>query len=224
MTELTFAKSFLSTLDSRPIKLPSDHISDPKTFEPKGPYTLPRMPNPMAKRPRRSSTPSTPTNPGAAPALSISLKSLRNPPIDLRLSEQSPGTSIHDVKVAVAETLGEKGTEKIRILYKKKPCADSKTIGEVVGEEATGEVELAVMVIGWTAPQAPDLTEAAAIGADTVMSEAPVAHGRSGEAVVETEEFWGDLQGWLLQRVRDETATAEALACFKRGWNTRTPR
>jgi hypothetical protein len=41
MTELSFAKSFLSTLDSRPIKLPSDHGADPKTFEPKGPVNLP---------------------------------------------------------------------------------------------------------------------------------------------------------------------------------------
>ena len=40
MTELTFAKSFLSTLDSRPIKLPSDHAFDPKTFEPKGPVRI----------------------------------------------------------------------------------------------------------------------------------------------------------------------------------------
>jgi len=41
MTELSFAKSFLSTLDSRTIKLQSDHAADPKTFEPKGPVSLP---------------------------------------------------------------------------------------------------------------------------------------------------------------------------------------
>ena len=171
------------------------------------------MPNLMTKRPRLSPTPSTQTNPGAAPTISISLKSLRNPPIDLRLSGQSPSASIHDLKVAVAEELGEKGTEKIRVLYKKKPCADSKTIGDVVGEEVRGEVEFAVMVIGWTA---------AAMGADTVMSEAPVAQGMSGEAVVNTDEFWEDLKGWLLQRVRDEGVAAEAVGCFKQGWHTRT--
>ncbi|KAL9015766.1 MAG: hypothetical protein Q9185_006846 [Variospora sp. 1 TL-2023] len=37
MTELSFAKSFLSTLDARPIKLQSDHVADPKTLELKGP-------------------------------------------------------------------------------------------------------------------------------------------------------------------------------------------
>ena len=41
MTELSFAKSFLSTLDARPIKLQADHVADPKTFEPKGPVSNP---------------------------------------------------------------------------------------------------------------------------------------------------------------------------------------
>ncbi len=45
MTELSFAKSFLSTLDSRTIKLQSDHAADPKTFEPKGPVSLPTPSN-----------------------------------------------------------------------------------------------------------------------------------------------------------------------------------
>jgi hypothetical protein len=30
MTELSFAKSFLSTLDSRPVKLRSDYVADPQ--------------------------------------------------------------------------------------------------------------------------------------------------------------------------------------------------
>ena len=30
MSELTFAKAFLSTLDSRPIKLRADHVFDPE--------------------------------------------------------------------------------------------------------------------------------------------------------------------------------------------------
>lgn len=41
MTELSFAKSFLSTLDSRAIKLQPDYVTDPKTFEPKGAVRAP---------------------------------------------------------------------------------------------------------------------------------------------------------------------------------------
>ena len=191
------------------------------------------MPNLMTKRPRLSPNTSSQTNPGDAPSITIALKSLRNPPIDLRLSGQALSTSIHELKIAVAEKLGEKGTEKIRLLYKKKPCSDSKTIAEVVGEESAGEVEFGVMVIGWTAPQLPEATEAATIGAegqqgsgaDVEMKEAPVAQGPSGEEVMNEDEFWDDLKGWLLQRVRDEGVAAEAVGCFMQGWYTgRGPR
>ncbi|RFU81738.1 ubiquitin supergroup, partial [Trichoderma arundinaceum] len=34
MAEVAFAKTFLTSLDSRPIKLSPDHIEDPKTFPP----------------------------------------------------------------------------------------------------------------------------------------------------------------------------------------------
>lgn len=32
MSEVTFAKSFLATIDKRPIKLPADHVSDPRKY------------------------------------------------------------------------------------------------------------------------------------------------------------------------------------------------
>ena len=44
MTELSFAKTFLTTLDSKPIKLQADHAADPKTFEPKGAVSVPQPP------------------------------------------------------------------------------------------------------------------------------------------------------------------------------------
>lgn len=31
MSELTFCKSFLSALDTRPVKLPADYVFDPQT-------------------------------------------------------------------------------------------------------------------------------------------------------------------------------------------------
>ena len=39
MSEVTFAKSFLSTLDKRPIKLPADHVSDPKKYPNQSPVS-----------------------------------------------------------------------------------------------------------------------------------------------------------------------------------------
>jgi hypothetical protein len=32
MSEVTFAKTFLSSLDKKAIKLPADHVSDPKQY------------------------------------------------------------------------------------------------------------------------------------------------------------------------------------------------
>lgn len=37
MSEVTFAKSFLATLDKRPIKLPADHVSDPRQYPSQSP-------------------------------------------------------------------------------------------------------------------------------------------------------------------------------------------
>jgi len=40
MSEVTFAKTFLSTLDKRPVKLPADHVSDPKQYANQSPVCL----------------------------------------------------------------------------------------------------------------------------------------------------------------------------------------
>lgn len=40
MSELSFAKSFLSTLDSRPIKLRADHVFDPEQVGLRVPVSL----------------------------------------------------------------------------------------------------------------------------------------------------------------------------------------
>ncbi|KAL8729252.1 MAG: hypothetical protein Q9166_004873 [cf. Caloplaca sp. 2 TL-2023] len=140
MTELSFAKSFLSTLDARVIKLQSDHAADLKTLELKG-----------------------------------------------------------------AEVVGEEGAK-------------------------DGEVELGVMVVGGatTAPAGSTSAGNGGAGEDVKMGgvedgkgEVPVAQGPSGEEVMGTAEFWDDLKGWLMQRVRDEGKAEEAWSLFKRGWDER---
>lgn len=41
MSEVTFAKTFLATLDKRPIKLPADHVSDPRKLPGQSPVSPP---------------------------------------------------------------------------------------------------------------------------------------------------------------------------------------
>ena len=173
------------------------------------------MPNSM----RRPTT----NIPGSAPALTITLKSLRNPPLSLSLSSQPSSISIQELKAAVAKHIGtESGaTGNIRILYKKKPCSDSRTVKEVIGDEVSREVEFSVMIMGGS-------TTAGAVQDEektTLEENKPVvAQGPSGEVVVESEEFWKDLGGFLVQRIRDEKKAREVADVFRESWRKRGKR
>ncbi len=211
MTELSFAKSFLSTLDSRPLKLQSDHASDPKTLEITAPCTLPRMPTAFKK-----------PSPGGKDGdeaqkqstLNITLKSSKNPVMSLSLPSTDVGTSVLALKEKVAKELRIEGTDRIRVLYKRKPAGDVKTVKEVIGEEDVGqEVDFGVMVMGYK-------EDATKKDEDMPMKDAeePVAQGPSEEEVLIGEEFWNDLRGFLVQRLRDEGKAGEVFDNFRASW------
>jgi hypothetical protein len=100
-------------------------------------------------------------------------------------------------------------TEKIRILYNKKPVPDSKVLKEVVGEEEAA-VEFAVMVIGGAAAIPP------------AEADVPVAStaDATGAAALETAAFWDDLKGFLMQRLKDESEAEKLSALFKSSWES----
>ncbi|KAI0116347.1 cell-cycle control medial ring component [Nemania sp. FL0031] len=202
MAEVTFAKSFLAALDGRPIKLSPDHVEDPKTYPARSAYTLPKMPKAMSKRKGTS------VAPGQERSLVVTVKSLRNPPLDLRLSSQTLNTSIHDVKTSVAKETGIP-EDKIKILHKKKPVPDSKVLKDLVGEDDIA-VEFSVMVMG-----------GAAAAATKPDAKAEVAQGLSGTDVLQTQEFWDDLNGFLLQRIRDEQLATELTNTFQQAWKAK---
>lgn len=117
-------------------------------------------------------------------------------------------------------------TEGIKILYARKPAGDSKTVGEVVGEEGKGkgEVEMQVMVVGGSQLKGGEEGEGEKDKGDVEMGgtrAAVVAQGVSGEEVLGSDAFWDDLRGWLMQRVRDEGVAGEVWGAFKRGWDER---
>src|SRR5271168_2020596 len=99
------------------------------------------MPRPMAKRQKLA--------PGQERSLTITLKSLRNPPLDIVLKSQSPLTSMLDLKTEVSNQASIP-IEKIRILHKKKPVGDAKVLKNLVGDEDTS-VEFSVMIMGGAA-------------------------------------------------------------------------
>ncbi|KAL4929792.1 uncharacterized protein BDV17DRAFT_290495 [Aspergillus undulatus] len=244
MSELAFTKSFLSALDSRPIKLRADYVHD-QGQTPRAPYTLPRLSPARPSMPKKSRT-TTSANPGSAKSITITLKSARNPVLEVTiLNAPLSTTSISDLKDAVRERILETGsdnkvaTEKIKILYKRKPVTgNGKTVAEVMsdnGEEgllAGGKgVEFGVMVMGGARvvdeqsqvqgqgeAQGEVKEQEQRKGCEGGEATAKAAFGPSGEDVLRTEQFWDDLQGYLEQRLKDEEVARKMRGVFKDAW------
>lgn len=148
--------------------------------------------------------------PGAERSLTVSLKSLRNPPLDIKLTSQDLNTSVLDLKQKVAEETSVP-LDKIRLLYKKKPVVDSKVLKELVAEADGTSVEFGVMILGGAA---------AAVKKEETPA-ADVAQGTSGNETVHTTEFWDDLKGFLLQRIRDEKEAGELFETFQSAYRNK---
>ncbi|CZR53701.1 uncharacterized protein PAC_03581 [Phialocephala subalpina] len=193
-TELSFAKTFLTTLDSRPTKISADHVEDPKTYPSRSAYILPKLPKPMSKRQR--------TIPGAEPSLNVLLKSARNPPLEISLSSQPLSTSILSLKESIS-TQTSIPSSKIKLLYNKKPVPDSKVLKDLVGEGEGGKIEFGIMVIGGAAAlkKGEEEVEPQVIG--------------EGREVWKTDEFWSDLRGFLIQRLKDEGEGERVVKVFR---------
>ncbi|KAL7912777.1 cell-cycle control medial ring component domain-containing protein [Trichoderma velutinum] len=214
MAEVAFAKTFLTSLDSRPIKLSPDHIEDPKGFPPRPPYILPRMPTPMSK-------PTSRLPPGSERSIDITLKSLRNPPLDITLAALPLSTSVLDVKAAVnAQT--RIPVDKMKLLLNKRPVADTKVLKELLAKESDKKIEFSVMVIGGAAAIPPEEKPAG----EAMETDEPVATAQADAATVEAEleselesdAFWADLSGFLQQRLKAQDKAEELSSLFRSSW------
>ncbi|KAH0534077.1 hypothetical protein FGG08_007323 [Glutinoglossum americanum] len=204
MTESSFAKQLLSALDSRPVVISSDHVEDPRKYPARPAYTLPKMPHPMKKRKR--------LDPGQEASVDVTMKSLRNPPLDITLSGQPLSTSILNLKTAISEKFGIP-IDKIRLLLKKKPCPDSKTIKDLVSE-GEGEVELSIMIIGGQTVTMSERDGGPASGS----SGTPAAQGTGGGIQLDSE-FWHDLKDFLCRRLKNEAGAETVHGVFKNAWD-----
>ncbi|KAJ5919528.1 Cell-cycle control medial ring component [Penicillium verhagenii] len=215
MSEITFAKSFLSTLDSRPIKLRADHVVDPAQTGLSAPYTLPRLhaPHPeMPKKVKQTQAPGS-SNLLATPVLEFSLP---NSPLST--------TTVQDLRDAVGQRVTDAqgnpvALEKIKILSNKKPVTGTgKTVAEILEAEPSmlvggKEVEFKVMIIGGA--KTIDLSEAQPATAAHEGYVPKPAIGPSGAEVVRTETFWNDLQGYLEQRLKDKNEADRLSTLFR---------
>lgn len=99
--------------------------------------------------------------------------------------------------------------DKLRVLHKKKPVSDSRVLKEIAGGDGEGDIkqqklELGIMVIGGAA---------AVRGGDEEVIP-PVAGASEGMG----EEFWDDLKGFLVQRLKSEEVGEKAAGVFKKAW------
>ncbi|BAE58407.1 unnamed protein product [Aspergillus oryzae RIB40] len=220
MAEVNFIKSFISSLDSRPIKLPADYVIDPERVG-RVPYLLPRMPAPHPEMPKKVKQAQAP---GSAKSITVNLKSARNPVLEIKLSNKPISTtSVQDLKDAVRDRVVDAQSnkiplDKIKILYKRKPVT-GKTISEILADEpemlAGGkEVEFGVMIMGG----------AKVVDEDQEMvdrgASPKAALGPSGESVLETDDFWEDLEGFLAQRIKDNEEATKLRSLFKEAWSS----
>ena len=142
--------------------------------------------------------------PGQERSLTVTLKSLRNPPIDIILRSQSLLTSVLDLKKSIS-TQASVPMDKIKILHKKKPVGDAKVLKDIIGDQDTS-VEFSVIIMGG----------AASVKMDDGISSAEI--GSSGAQLLETEEFWTDLKGFLAQRLKDQGDGERVFQVFKNAW------
>lgn len=134
----------------------------------------------------------------------MTLKSLRNPPLSVRLSSQPLSTSVLEIKKQVSSQT-RIPVEKMKVLHNKRPLQDSKILKELLGETES-KVEFAVMVMGGAAAIEPEALGSAA--------------SESAGAALDTQEFWKDLRGFLMQRLKDEARADELSLLFKSSWES----
>ncbi|KAM5441660.1 hypothetical protein MferCBS31731_003341 [Microsporum ferrugineum] len=179
MAEVSFTKSFLASLDSKPIKVPADTVYDPQTFAPRFPITLPRLsdpPHPPMPKKIKTTAP-----PGSSKGINIHLKSARNPVLDIKLANVALATAtVHELKDAVHQRIRPTNStnpdervplDKIKLLWKRKPVQGT-SIADILTDEpdiidGKSPAEFSVMVLGGaSAISEEELKAAAATKAD----------------------------------------------------------
>lgn len=122
--------------------------------------------------------------------------------MDITLTSLPASTSILDLK----QTINSRTSipvNKLRVLHKKKPVPDSRVLKEVAGE-GEQKLEFGVMVVGGAA--------AVRGGEEEVLP--PVASVEEGMG----DEFWTDLKGFLVQRLKSQEVGEKAVGVFKKAW------
>ena len=167
--------------------------------------------------PTAMSKPTSRLAPGQERSITVTLKSLRNPPLDISLPALPLSTSVLDVKAAVnAQT--RIPIDKMKLLLNKRPIADTKVLKELLAKESDKTIDFSVMVIGGAAVIPPEEKPAG----EAMETDEPVATAQADAATVEAElesdAFWADLSGFLQQRLKAQAQAEELSSLFRSSW------
>lgn len=96
-------------------------------------------------------------------------------------------------------------------------------MAEVVGQDSvSGPVEFSVMLLGGAVAAPPAVTSPPAVAPGEAEkglgAGGPAAQGPSGKEVVASQEFWDDLRGFVIQRIRNEEEGSRLAGVFKAAW------
>ncbi|CCU80803.1 unnamed protein product [Blumeria hordei] len=217
MTELSFAKSFLTSLESRPTKLSADHVENPKCYTSRPVFNPPKHTGPLLKKRK--------VTPGAASNLTIRIKSQRNLPLDIKLPTQPPTSTIRDIKEHISNQTSIP-VGKIKLLLNKKPVADNRILKDLVNArndevckngEDHNSLELSVMVLGG----ASSLIEKESHGLNAAGQDNSTDSARAFNScpeksdLIKTNEFWSDLRSYLSTQLQDEAEGERVCQIFR---------
>lgn len=187
-------------------------------------YTLPRLQAPHPEMPKKVKQAQAP---GSSKSITVNIKSARNPALEFAIANAPLSTTtVQDLRDAVSERVTDAqgnpvNLDKIKILYHRKPVSGTgKTLAEVLADEpemlAGGkQAEFGVMIMGGA-----KTVDAQQEAAETQNVSPSKAAGSSGVDALQTEAFWDDLQGYLEQRLKDESEAKRLRALFKEAWGS----
>lgn len=131
------------------------------------------------------------------------------------------------------------GIDKIKVLLNKKPVPPSKkTVSDALDDKpATRDIEFGVMIMGGAPdppPQQHSVAPTLATGPETSSQPTPMEGveatkaapepvkpgAASGAALLESPAFWEDLQGFLEQRIRDQSEAQVLRGLFEKAWRS----
>lgn len=182
--------------------------------------------------------------PGTSKSITIHLKSARNPVLELTVPNAPVSTTnVEDLKDAVRNRVVDGqgnmlALEKIKVLYKRKPVSgnNTKTVAEILGDEPDmlsggKEVEFGVMIIGGVGVRVVEPEDQAETEVEKVKEakeeqeqekqKEAVSVSVAAEEVLRAEAFWDDLQGFLVQRLKDDNEAKKMRALFESAWARR---